>query len=361
MLRQIYNEELFHPQSMLSAIPQFSFSVGLFRFTLAPIQPLFVPAINKGNMLRGGFGHAFRRLCCVPECKDAKSCPLSTSCPYKAVFEPSPPPGAEALSKNQDIPRPFVFRPPLTEQTRFEPGEPFEFGLVLIGRALDYLPYFVLAFRELAAEGLGLNRTRCTLERVEQVRLSSDEKIYVADETGSTPDKTRRSAKVIYTAADQIFQPPEISPAGEWIHQRLGQLSMNESGPQRITIRFLTPTFIRAGGETIRQPEFHHIFKRLRDRINALGTFYGDGPLNADFSELGRQAEKIQTVACNVRWVERHRKSSRTLQTHDLSGFIGEAAYQGELTEFMPWMVLGELVHMGKHTAFGGGFVLLTT
>ena len=52
---------------------------------------------------------------------------------------------------------------------RGERGQPVEFGLVLVGRALDFLPYFVLAFRDLADEGLGLNRARCTLERVEAV------------------------------------------------------------------------------------------------------------------------------------------------------------------------------------------------
>src|SRR5205814_620486 len=94
--------------------------IGLFRFRLVPEQPLEVPAINKGNMLRGGFGHTFRKLCCIPQCKDAKFCPLAATCPYKAVFEPSPPSGSERLSKNQDIPRPFVFRAPQTRQSRFK-------------------------------------------------------------------------------------------------------------------------------------------------------------------------------------------------------------------------------------------------
>src|SRR5215472_15020947 len=136
---------------------------------LRPCSRSPCPPSTRANMLQGGFGHAFRRLCCVPQCRDTKNCPLANSCPYKAVFEPSPPPGAERLSKNQDIPRPFVFRAPETHQTRFEKDERFEFGLVLIGRALDFLPYFVLSFRELAREGLGLNRARCSLERVEQL------------------------------------------------------------------------------------------------------------------------------------------------------------------------------------------------
>ena len=262
---------------MLDAIAQSTLRIGLFRFTIAPLQPLVVPAINKGNMLRGGFGHAFRRLCCIPQCKDTRTCPLAGSCPYKAVFEPSPPPGAESLSKNQDIPRPFVFRAPHTQQTRFEQGQAFEFGLVLIGRALDFLPYFVLSFRELATEGLGLNRAKCSLERVEQITSIPG---------GGLEDC---QTEVIYTAEDQLFRATESRTAREWVRICLQNISAGEGdGAQRLRIRFLTPTLLRADGEVIRRPEFHHVFKRLRDRINALNTFFGDGPLGVDFAELGK-------------------------------------------------------------------------
>ena len=335
---------------MRDAIAESTLPIGLFRFTIAPLQPLMVPAMNKGNMLRGGFGHAFRRLCCVPQCKDAKNCPLATSCPYKAVFEPSPPPGADRLSKNQDIPRPFVFRAPQTQQTLFEPGERFEFGLVLIGRALDFLPYFVLSFRELAAEGLGLNRARCNLERVEQIKAFSNG----AGLQDCQPE-------VIYTAEDQLFRATKLLRANDWITSRLCNVSAYEGNRtvQRLRIRFLTPTFLRADGEVIHRPEFHHVFKRLRDRVNALSTFFGDGPLDVDFPELGGRAEKVRTVACDVKWVERYRTSSKTKQRHELSGFVGEASYEGDLTEFAPWFTMGELVHVGKHTAWGNGRIEL--
>ncbi len=319
--------------------------VGLFRFTIVPEEPMHVPAVNKGNMLRGGFGHAFRRLCCVPQCRDTKSCPLGASCPYKAVFEPSPPPGSERLSKNQDIPRPFVFRAPITQQRRFGKGQRFEFDLVLIGRALDFLPYFVLSFKELALEGLGLNRAKCILERVEQTGISSN-----GAEQGSR-------TKLIYSNEDQVFRATRTVRSLEWIGARLQELrSQNGSGPaQSITIQFLTPTFLRADGEVVRRPEFHHIFKRLRDRINALSTFFGDGPLVVDFRELGERAEKVRTTAAHTEWVERFRTSSRTRERHELSGFIGEATYEGDLLEFLSWLAFGEAIHLGKHTAWGNG------
>ncbi len=241
-----------------------------------------------------------------------------------------------------------MFRAPQSPQTRFEEGKTFEFGLVLIGRAFDFLPYFVLSFRELAGEGLGLNRARCTLERVEQAGVSSN---------GAGPANCE--AKLIYSADDQVFRATESASADDWISTRLRELHASNGGEstQRITIRFLTPTFLRADGEVVRRPEFHHVFKRLRDRINALSTFFGDGPLALDFRGLGERAEKVRTVSAQIGWVERFRTSSRTHRRHELSGFVGEATYEGDLTEFMPWLVLGELAHVGKHTAWGNGWI----
>ena len=322
--------------------------IGLFRFKLVPEQSLKIPALNKGNMLRGGFGHAFRRLCCIPQCKDTKICPLVATCPYKAVFEPSPPLHSDRLSKNQDIPRPFVFRAPQTAQSCFQKGEPFEFELVLIGRALDFLPYFVLSFRELANEGLGLNRAKCILDRVEQVGVSS---------THSEPALSE--GKLIYSADDQIFRANASTSAEVFVNSRLREFhaSNGKQSTQNITIRFLTPTFLRADREVIRKPEFHHVFKRLRDRINALCTFFGDGPLTLDFRSLGHRAERVRTVSARTVWVERFRTSSKTRQRHELSGFVGEATYEGDFSEFLPWLAPGELVHVGKHTAWGNGQV----
>jgi hypothetical protein len=347
---------------MSNALALNTLRIGLFRFTITPVQSLEVPAVNKTNMLRGGFGHALRRLCCIPQCRDAKACPLVASCPYKILFEPSPP-CADRLSKNQDIPRPFVFRAPQTHQTRFEKGERFDFGLVLIGRALDFLPYFVLSFRELAGEGLGLNRAKCTLEKVEEVGVPSN---------GPSPNDTlamadrciRPDASLVYSVEDQIFRAIGSASADRWIKTRLREFSgaNGNASVQRLTIRFLTPTFLRADGEVVRRPEFHQLFKRLRDRVNALSTFFGDGPLDVDFKRLGERAEKVRTVAAQTDWVERFRTSSKTRQRHELSGFVGSVTYDlcpdasNLAPVFLPWLALGEVVHVGKHTAWGNGW-----
>lgn len=334
--------------------------IGVLRFRLTPVSVLIVPAVNKGNMLRGAFGNAFRRLCCIPQCTDARSCPLAESCPYKRIFEPSPPPGAVRLSKNQDIPRAFVFRPPPTTQTHFERGKSFEFELVLIGRAFDYIPYFVLAFRELAEGGLGLNRGRCTLDQVQEFGFPASSPVLgqqpsVSGQQLSVTDQ-QPLVTLIYSSEDQLFRTVKGINSSEWIESRIKQLT-TEHG--RLTVSFLTPTFIRAAGQVIREPEFHQIFKRLRDRINALSTFFGDGPLDVDFRGIGERSEKIRKAGGRFEWLDRARTSTKTGQRHELSGFVGTATYEGELDEFLPGLVLGELVHVGKHTAWGNGRLLV--
>lgn len=321
-----------------------AFPVGVFRFVLVPREPLFVPAMNKANMLRGAFGHAFRRLCCVPQCASAQRCPLASSCPYKIIFEPSPPADADRLSKNQDIPRPFIFRAPSNNRTKFESGEEFEFGLVLIGRALDHLPYFVLAFRELATQGIGLNRARCELKQVLEDSLNKN--------------GLQAGAQTIFEANAQVFHSPQGIDLENWFKSRTASFP---NPLKTLRILFLSPTWIKSQNQVIRKPEFFHILKRVRDRINALSTFFGTGPLAIDFAGLGARAEQVRTVSSDVQWIQRFRISSKTHQRHELSGFSGSAMYEGELEEFVPWLAIGELVHLGKHSAWGMGQVKIVS
>jgi hypothetical protein len=342
----------------------------VLRLKIVPQRtPLRLPAWSKGNTLRGAFGMAFRRLVCIPQCPRAAACPLDHRCPYKVIFEPSPPAGSERLSKSQDTSRPFVFRPPIEPRTTYAPGEDFEFGLNLIGRAIDYLPYFVLSFRDVARAGLGIGRAPCELTEV------------------LVPGSARVPPASVYSAQDQLFHTPQTQPLADWVEQRLQALGCRppaardgsrttnhelqtvgneprasdrglrtkDKGLRTITVHFLTPTSLKFEGRAGVQPEFHHLFKRVRDRLNMLCTFYGPGPIDADFKGLGERAEDVRTMASKLDWIERSRVSGKTHRPHELSGFVGSCSYQGWLNEFLPWVAAGELIGAGRHTAWGNG------
>jgi hypothetical protein len=54
--------------------------------------------------------------------------------------------------------------------------------------------------------------------------------------------------------------------------------------------------------------------------------------------------------------VESGRYSRRRQVSHDLSGFIGEVTFKGELASFLPYLKLGEYLHVGKNAIFGKGW-----
>jgi hypothetical protein len=143
-----------------------------YRFVLQATTPLRLGAF-AGAALRGGFGHVFKRTVCIWPPGDCPRCLLKTTCSYPYIFETAPPPGAEKLRGLDQVPRPFVIEPPEDDRRLYQPGERFEFRLVLVGRAQGYLPYFVFTFGELGRTGLGPGRGRYEVAEVQRGRPGS--------------------------------------------------------------------------------------------------------------------------------------------------------------------------------------------
>ena len=309
--------------------PDFDLEIVRLLFRLEAIEPLILPRENKGNVLRGAFGTVFKQICCGAACMRCALSPMRDHCAYAAIFEPSPPPGSDRLSNLQDIPRPFVFRPSADGKSRYERGDVFEFELLLFGRAQEYLAYFIVAFRELAERGLGIGRGRCRLKYVAALDGHGRE-----DEVYSSETQCVRAVSKMLRAS----------------------LVMKESArATRIEIDYRTPTEIKYQGAAVQSPDFHHLIKRLRDRINAIAWFYQGTLLDIDYAEFGKRAEAIQTVESHVEWADRERLSSRTRQRHPIGGFVGRVVYAGNVDEFIPLLRLGEFVQVGKHAVWGNG------
>jgi hypothetical protein len=312
------------------------FSLHHLRFNLHPKAPLHMPAYNKGNVIRGGFGSTFRRIVCHASCRDPETCELRSVCPYTAVFHPFVPDGSEKIRLNRDIPRPFVIKPPLETKEVYLPGERLSFDLVVVGKIKDYLPYFIVTFKELSQAGLGRGRAAVELTAVTNI-----------DGNGAESP--------IYNHHTNLVQPP--TEGISWADVSGSRASDNGARKaRRVTLQFLTPTMLKADAAPVRKPTFGAIAKRLRDRINALAYFYCGRGLDIDFRALGELAEKVVTVADSTCWVESARYSRRREVTHDLSGFVGEVSFEGALELFLPYLKLGEYLHVGKNAVFGNGW-----
>ncbi len=287
------------------------FDVFAFHFRFRAADPIHFPAGTAGNILRGAFGTIFKRLACRPDCTDAKTCAHRFDCAYARTFEPSTvAPGPSGLS---DWPRPFVFRAHWLDGRTLARGTSFHFDLHLFYPGPGVLDHFDAAFRELSRTGLGPGRGRAELESVDPV---------------ATPLPIRIG-----------FEPERAS---------------------RVLVRFVTPMELKAGDRLTERPEFGVLFARARDRLSTLRALYGPGPLEIDFRAMGERAARVRMVRCDLQQSAASRRSSKTGQTHPLGGFTGEAEYEGDLGEFLPYLRAAEWTGIGRQTVWGKGAIEVT-
>lgn len=143
-----------------------------FQLHIEPRQLIILPPY-KGATLRGGFGNAFKKVVCALKEKDCPDCILKERCVYSYVFETPPPDGAKVMRKYRSVPHPFIIEPPPERKMGYKPGDGLAFGLTLIGKAIDYLPYFIYTFDELGNIGIGKGRGKYTLKSVLQRKMNS--------------------------------------------------------------------------------------------------------------------------------------------------------------------------------------------
>ena len=302
-----------------------NFRLARYRLTLTALSMITMPPY-AGSTLRGGFGHAFRKMVCTQGQIDCKDCTLNAACPYPYIFETAPFAGAQQLRTYGDVPRPFVIDP-LDTRGEYRKGESFSFQLTLIGRAIDYLPYFLVSFRELGEMGIGKRRGRF---RLTHVQADDGESIY----DGDTQMVHNLNNALSF---DDIRREAESTPTDE------------------LALRLITPTRITHEGALTDQLPFHVFWRRLIGRISALAYFHCGESLEMDFKGLIEKAMSVETTNSTLRWKDWTRYSSRQDRKMQLGGLVGRVSYAGDLAGFVPFVALGAHLHVGKNATFGLG------
>jgi hypothetical protein len=129
-----------------------------YRFTIKPKNQLLLPPY-KGSTFRGGFGHALKRAVCIERENECAQCIHRHTCMYSYVFETSIPKEEEGRpSKDEYVSPPFIIEPPLDTKQHYGKEDKLAFHLILVGRAVDYIPFFIFGFEEMGRIGIGKNR-----------------------------------------------------------------------------------------------------------------------------------------------------------------------------------------------------------
>lgn len=323
-----------------------SFRVARVTLTLEAKDRLRLPAY-KGSVLRGGFGHVFRKVACTVRGGECPPCILKAACPYAYIFETPPPSDSAILRKYPHAPHPFIIEPPLDTTTIYDPGTPLTFGLVLIGKAIDYLPYFIYAFEELGRLGIGRDRGtfRLTEARGEAACGEAEtwRPIYSGDSRILTNGFLIRTGRDLFHDHAHVDDPVH---AHEHDHE--------------VALHLLMPMRLRFDEALVNRLDFHVLIRNLLRRLSALSYFHCGRQLDLDFKGLIAQAQEVKIEKGELRWVDWTRYSNRQKRKIRMGGLIGQVTYSGPLAEFLPFLRLGELVHVGKGTVFGLGKYQIT-
>jgi hypothetical protein len=146
----------------------------------------------------------------------------------------------------------------------------------------------------------------------------------------------------------------ETRGATDWIGI---PLSPRTEQARRVRVRFLTPTELKSGERVLAVPEFAALAMRAKDRVSLLRQIYGAGGLEMDHRGFRERAGMVRMTRWEGGQVHAERRSSRTGQVHGLGGFTGEAEYEGELAEFLPYLVAASYTGVGRQTVWGKGHI----
>jgi CRISPR-associated endoribonuclease Cas6 len=298
-----------------------------------------------GSTLRGAFGYALKQAVCVMTHRDCSRCLVAEKCVYPYVFETPAPPQKSLLHNQQNAPHPFIIDPPLDphrdrtgRERALAAGDELEFGLTLMGRAIDYLPYLVYAVHEMAQRGIGKGRAQFALAGVSAIKSSGSHRAIFDDNT----QRLEESADL-------------VSDLSRLIDDRLDQLQASGSDGQ-LKIRFITPLRIKIRGDLQPQTNFELLVRNLLRRISMLMIVHGTQPLELDFKGLIELSRAVEVQRSSLRWWDWGRYSARQETVMKLGGFVGEAEFAGgRLQDFLPLIAAGELLRIGSATSFGLG------
>lgn len=318
------------------------FKLARYRFFIKALDTLHLPPY-KGSTFRGGFGHAFKKVVCVNRSRDCGSCLLKERCVYSYVFETPPPSDTAKMRKYPYAPHPFVLTPPLEDRTEYEKGESLSFDVTLIGKAIDFLPYFIYTIDELGRIGIGKGKGEYSLEEVQ----------------GIGPDET---TEMIYCSREKLLRNPTQSPFTFDLSPSLSAslspstLDLSPSvSPSTLHLLFLTPTRLKFNGHLSPTLEFHILVRNLLRRVSLLSYFHCGKELELDFKGMIERAQAVKVKESNLTWVDWERYSNRQEEKMKMGGFTGSAAFGGDFEEFSQLILIGEQIHVGKGTSFGLG------
>jgi hypothetical protein len=299
--------------------------IARYRFTFCVTEPIRLQHY-AGSSLRGAFGHALRQLACVTKAHTCTGCALLPSCPYPLIFSPHEIPREQAGFKTlAQIPVPYIIEPPPLGAKQLAEGTLLNFHMVLMGTALPQLALVILAWRRALLRGLGPGDGKADLLTVELL--------------------TANATSIIYSDA-----APTVLP-----HDTHLDVPVYESS-QDVHLHLTTPLRIQKDKKVLGAREITApvLLRNLIRRVSLLAQFQFDQPLAFDVQQFNSLADSVSDDR-RLAWQDWSRYSSRQQQRMELGGVTGHWLLREVPAPLLPFLYVGQWLHVGKETSFGLG------
>ena len=228
-------------------------------------------------------------------------------------------------------PRLYVLRPPLEQQGHYAPGDVMIIECSLFNEAIDVAPEVTTAMHTVGRLGLGKERGRFGISIVEEVH----------------PAKTQ----VVWLNGEPCMAPGSGFDLRVLLQQAHGVLC------RRLSIELLTPMMLKADNTLQTNLTMPLLVQRLVGRYSQLSR----QPLEDSFVRaLCELAARVEVVHQGTWMSTDQRYSARQRQVMPQQGVLGRVDFKGQLGELLPWLAMGEWLHVGNKTTFGYGLYRLS-
>ncbi|GFE61023.1 CRISPR system precrRNA processing endoribonuclease RAMP protein Cas6 [Geobacter sp. AOG2] len=270
------------------------------------------------------FAEVFRRIVCrrnATECSDDPSC---TDCPRRVLFGQQLGADPSAVKCHQKPPLPFIFSFP-THGTTSKQADSFTCTLVLVGKALNHTTEFIKALSSLLINGCQVGQfAEATISLVESLDFYGNPTTIavgvVAPDTGN-----------LVTLDAQGIVDSRCRPT------------------DTVGIAFITPLKLAKTGKIMCSFDAGQFLRSLMRRVSALAYYYCSYEMRDNFREYAYAANRIELLEDNFFFADAGHRSLA------LSGVLGNGVMSGDFNDLMPFLALGEYLHLGKGASYGMG------
>lgn len=246
--------------------------------------------------------------------------------------------------RGQDLPRAFTVEPPAA-YTCFDVGQDFEFGVSLLGSAINFLPYLLRAVQKAGTLGIGKGRGRFRLIRIDEF---------------SPLGELQRPL---------IQNDQAVSPCLQVTHSQVEKEALIRQD-KPATLQFISPMRLVKDGRLIKKPQLGALLRRLIERAQTLVENESTDSSHialpnqwkdewARIGKMGDVLDENYLVYDHTRWIDINSYSQARKRSTPIGGIVGEAQWKEVPIDILIWLLWGQSLHVGKNAVKGDGYFRL--